>query len=105
MYKMSETINLAEARKKLPELADRANAGHEYVVSRRGREVAVLIGIDEYRRLKALEQHQRQQDFNLLLAPPENDTPSEEEARQLAIQVVRETRQAHYRTKKHESGG
>lgn len=97
---MSETINLAEARKKLPELADRANAGQEYVVSRRGREVAVLIGIDEYHRLKALEQQQRQQDFDLLLAPPESDSLGEEEARQQAIQIVRETRQAHYGMKK-----
>jgi antitoxin Phd len=98
MYKMSETINLAEARKKLPELADRANAGQAYVVSRRGREVAVLIGIEEYQRLKALEQGQRQQDFDLLLAPPEKDALSEETAQALAVQVIRETRRARYST-------
>jgi len=100
MYKMSETINLAEARKKLPELADRANAGQAYVVSRRGREVAVLIGIEEYQRLKALEQQQRQQDFDLLLAPPKRDAQSEDEARALAIQMIREARQARYNTKR-----
>lgn len=96
---MSEIINLAEARKKLPELADRANAGQTYVVSRRGREVAVIIGIDEYQRLKALEQQQRQQDFDILLAPPGSESLSEAEAQQLAVQVVRETRKARYAAK------
>jgi prevent-host-death family protein len=99
MYKMSETINLAEARKKLPELADRANAGQTYVVSRRGREVAVLIGVEEYQRLKALEEQQRQRDFDLLLTPPDSESLSEAEARQLAVRVIRETRQARYATK------
>jgi len=74
---MSETINLAEARRKLPELTDQASAGEAYIVSRRGREMAVLIGIEEYRRLKALEERQRQQDFDLLLAPPEAETLTE----------------------------
>jgi prevent-host-death family protein len=98
MYKMSETINLAEARKKLPELADRANAGQTYVVSRRGREVAVLIGIEEYQRLKGLEQGQRQKDFDWLLAPPNKEAMSEEAAQELAVQVIRETRRARYTT-------
>jgi len=96
---MLETINLAEARQKLPELADRASAGQEYIVSRRGREIAALIGIDEYRRLKALEQQQRQQDFDLLLAPPEKGALTEDEARELAVQVVREVRATRYSTR------
>ena len=97
---MSETINLAEARKKLPELADRANAGQAYIVSRRGREVAALIGIEEYHRLKALEQQQRQQDFDLLLAPPESVALTEDQARDLAVQLVSEARQSRYNTRR-----
>jgi prevent-host-death family protein len=89
---MSETINLAEARRKLPELADRANAGQTYVVSRRGREVAVLIGVEEYQRLKEMEYQQRQQDFDALLAPPDLESLSEEDALRLAVQAVREKR-------------
>jgi prevent-host-death family protein len=89
---MSETVNLAEARRKLPELADRANAGQAYLVSRRGREIAVLIGVDEYRRLKALEQQQRQKDYDILLAPPTMETLSEEEARQIALSATRDQR-------------
>jgi prevent-host-death family protein len=76
----------------LPELADRVNAGHTYIMARRGRELAVLIGIDEYRRLKNIEQQQRQRDFDALLAPPSTDVMAEEEARQLAVQIVREQR-------------
>lgn len=89
---MSEVINLSEARKNLPELADRVNAGKIYIMSRRGRELAVLIGVDEYRRLKAIEQQQRQKDFDILLAPPAADAMVEEAARDLAIQIVRERR-------------
>jgi antitoxin Phd len=96
---MSETINLAEARKNLPRLADSASAGQSYIVSRRGREVAVLIGIEEYTRLKLLEQQQRQQDFDLLLAPPGEEAMSEDESRQMAVQIVREARAKFHRSK------
>jgi prevent-host-death family protein len=97
---MSETINLAEARRKLPELTDQASAGEAYIVSRRGREMAVLIGIEEYRRLKALERRQRQQDFDLLLAPPTAETITEDQARELAVQVIREVRASQYGSQK-----
>jgi antitoxin Phd len=97
---MSETINLAEARRKLPELTDQANAGEEYIVSRRGRQMAVLIGIEEYRRLKALEKRQRQQDFDLLLAPPTTDAMTEDQARELAVKVVHEVRTRQYSSQK-----
>jgi len=97
---MSETINLAEARKKLPELADRASAGQTYFVSRRGRELAVLIGIDEYQRLKALEEQQRQKNFDILLASSSTTTLTEAEARELAVQLVREERSRYASRKK-----
>jgi prevent-host-death family protein len=97
---MSETINLAEARRKLPELTDQASAGEAYIVSRRGREMAVLIGIEEYRRLKALERRQRLQDFDLLLAPPTAETMTEDQARELAVQVVHEVRATQYGSQK-----
>lgn len=89
---MNETISLSEARKNLPELADKAHAGRQFVLARRGRQLAVLVGIDEYRRLKAIEQQQRQRDFDTLLAPPESKTFSEAEANQIAVQIVRHQR-------------
>ena len=94
MYKLNEIVNLAEARRKLPELADRAHAGHMFILSRRGRNLAVIIGVDEYRRLSAIVEQQRQHDFDTLLAPPPPDAMSEEEAELLAAQTVREVRQA-----------
>ena len=92
---MNETIPLSEARKNLPELADKVNSGKTYIMSRRGRELAVLIGIEEYTRLKAIEQQQRQKDFDVLLAPPESGALTEEEASELAVQIVREQRSRH----------
>jgi prevent-host-death family protein len=100
LHKMSESINLAEARKKLPELADRASAGQTYVVSRRGRELAVLIGVDEYKRLKALEERQRSKDFDLLLTSPPTSDLTEDEARAMAVQLVREERSRYASRKK-----
>jgi prevent-host-death family protein len=89
---MDETINLAEAHRRFHELVDRANAGQAYLLSRRGRETAALIGIEEYRRLKALERAQRQQDFDVLPAPPQSGALTEDEARQMAIEIVRQVR-------------
>jgi prevent-host-death family protein len=89
---MNTTVNLSDARKNLPELADRVKAGHVYILSRRGRELAVLISVDEYNRLKAIEQQQRQKDFDALLAPPPSDMLAEEAARDLAVHIVREQR-------------
>ncbi len=89
---MNETLNLSEARKNLPKLVDRVRAGQAFIMSRRGTEQAVLIGIDEYRRLKAIEQQQRQKDFNALLASPPVEALTEEDARQLAVEIVREQR-------------
>jgi len=89
---MDITINLAEARRKLPELADHASGGQTYVVSRRGRKIAVLIGVDEYQRFKALELQQYERDFNILLAPPPPDALTEDQARSVAVEIVRKAR-------------
>lgn len=89
---MTIKVNLAEARKNLSQLTDEAYAGNMITVARRGREMAVLMGVKEYRRLKEIEDQQRQQDFDALLAPPEYSALSEEEARQLALEAVREVR-------------
>ena len=89
---MDEKVALSEARDNLPELVDRANAGQTVIMSRRGRELAVLIGVEEYRRLKAIEQQQRQKDYDALLAPPPSNALTEEAARELAVQIVREHR-------------
>jgi prevent-host-death family protein len=89
---MSETINLSEARKNLPRLVDRVRAGHTFVMSRRGHGQAVLISLDEYQRLKTIEQQQRIKDFNIMLTTPPADALTEDDASQLAVEIVREQR-------------
>ncbi len=90
---MNGKLNLAEARKNLPDLADRAYGGQVFVLARRGRELAVVMGIEEYRRLKNLEQEQRERDFDLLVAPPDVEALPEDEARKIAVEAVKEVRE------------
>lgn len=58
---------LQTAKQKFSELVDRALAEGPQVVTRRGREVVVVVGVDEYRRLRGGER-----DFKrfLLEGPP-----------------------------------
>ncbi len=97
--RIMDKINLAKARQNLPELTDRAYAGQSFVLARRGRQLAVIIGIDEYLRLKEIECEQRESDFDILLSPPVNSTLTEEEAIELAVRTVREVRTERYLAK------
>lgn len=58
---------LQSAKQKFSELVDRALSEGPQVVTRRGREVVVVIGMDEYERLR-----KRKRDFKraLLEGPP-----------------------------------
>ena len=47
-----ETINVAEAKSRLSELLSRVTAGERFLIQRRERPVAVLIGADELERLE-----------------------------------------------------
>jgi prevent-host-death family protein len=89
---VSKTVNLTEAQGNLPELADEANAGQTIIVADQGQELAVIMGIEEYRRLTNIEREQRSRDFDLLLAPSEGNGLSEEAARKIAVEAVREYR-------------
>ena len=94
-----EIINLEIDTPGLPEVTDRAAEGETIVVTRNGHELAVVIGIEEYRRLQQLARAQDEQDFRLLLAPAEDDDLSEAEAIELAVQVSREVRTERSRRK------
>ena len=53
---MDKTVSMAEAKSHLSELVGRAAYHDEhFVLERRGRPMAILLGVDEYRRLRALE--------------------------------------------------
>lgn len=47
-----ETINVADAKSRLSELLSRVTAGERFLIQRRARPVAVLIGADELERLE-----------------------------------------------------
>ena len=47
-----ETINVADAKSHLSELLSRVSAGERFLIQRRERPVAVLIGTDELERLE-----------------------------------------------------
>jgi prevent-host-death family protein len=52
---MAKTIGIAKAREELADLVNQvAFGGERYVVERRGKPLAVLIGADEYRQLTEL---------------------------------------------------
>lgn len=93
---MSRTVNLTEAQGNLPELTGEANAGQTIIVANEGQELAVIIGIEEYRRLKNVEGDQRGSDFNILLTPPDGDGLSEADARRIAVEAVREYRASNH---------
>jgi prevent-host-death family protein len=89
---VSKTVNLTEAQGNLLELADEANAGQTIIVANEGQELAVLMGIEEYRRLKNVEGEQRSRDFDILLAPSDDAELSEEDARKIAVEAVHQYR-------------
>lgn len=47
-----ETINVAQAKSRLSELLSRAAAGERFIIQRRERPVAALVGVDELERLE-----------------------------------------------------
>lgn len=59
---MTRTIGMAEAKSKLSDLVGRVAYGGElFILERRGRPVAVLISLEEYRRLQGLKQIDRKE--------------------------------------------
>jgi prevent-host-death family protein len=50
---MAKRVSAAEAKAKLPELVARvAYAGEKYVIERRGKPLAALVGVDDLRQLE-----------------------------------------------------
>ena len=51
--RMEESYSIAEARANLPTLIDQVEAGVTVELTRRGKGVAVMISVNEYRRLRS----------------------------------------------------
>ncbi len=56
---MSQRYSIAEARSRLPEIVDQAEAGVEVELTRRGHPVAVLVSHREFERLRGKRLHFR----------------------------------------------
>ena len=54
---MKETTwPLQDAKNRLSELVDRAKAGVPQIITRRGKQEVVVVGIDDYKKISAREQ-------------------------------------------------
>jgi prevent-host-death family protein len=54
---MAKTVSAMEVRNRLGDLLSRASyAGEQFIIERRGKPVAVLMGIEEYQRYLALRE-------------------------------------------------
>lgn len=49
---MTKRYSIAEARKNLPSIVDKAESGAEVELTRRGRPIAVVVSVEEYSRLR-----------------------------------------------------
>jgi prevent-host-death family protein len=56
-YHMSQRYSIAEARSRLPNIVDQAEAGVEIELTRRGQPVAVLVSRREFERLRGKRLH------------------------------------------------
>lgn len=52
IYWMTRRYSIAEARKNLAEIIDKAESGAEVELTRRGRPIAVLLSVEEFSRLQ-----------------------------------------------------
>lgn len=73
MYTHTEVIDLETTQTTLPDLATQLFNGQVVIVTRGGQELAVMMGIDEYRRLKEIEEEQREHDGGFVLTHVSQD--------------------------------
>ena len=60
IHYMSQRYSIAEARSRLPEIVDQAEAGVDIELTRRGQPVAVLVSHREFERLRGKRLHFRE---------------------------------------------
>lgn len=65
--------SLHHAKNQLSSLVEAAARGKPQLVTKHGRPAAVVLAVEEYRRLKALEAHARPSFAEQLLALPQDD--------------------------------
>ncbi len=83
---MATTISTADARKHFADIVNKVVYGKEPVVfTRRGREIAALISLDELELLRQIEDHIDIEDARKALAEPEENLSAREVWEQLGL--------------------
>ena len=78
MLSCSDTITIAEARKKLAEIINKVAYGKETVVlTRRGEKIAALISMEELELLQLVEDYMDIEDAKKALAEPGENIPAD----------------------------
>ena len=80
------TVTTAEARKKLAEIVNKVAYGKEPVVlTRRGKEIAALISMEELELLQLIEDHMDIEDAKQALAEPGENIPADRAWKELGL--------------------
>ncbi len=83
---MTTTISTADARKHFADLVNQVAYGKEPIVlTRRGREIAALVSMDELELLRQIEDHIDIEDAKKALADPGDNIPAKEVWKQLGL--------------------
>jgi prevent-host-death family protein len=95
-----QALSVVEARRNFAEVLGRVAYGREEVViERAGRPMAVIINLEEYRRLRQLDQEQRaaarEARFGLLRQAGERNALSDEDAFAIGLALTEEVRHPH----------
>ena len=84
---MSQIVNTVEARKNLAELVNKVAYGEDSIIlTRRGKQVAALISMEEFELLHRLEDLIDIQEAKKALATPEKSISHEEFWKELGIE-------------------
>ncbi len=84
---MSQIVNTVEARKNLAELVNKVAYGEDSIIlTRRGKQVAALISMEEFELLHRLEDLIDIQEAKKALATPEKNISHEEFWKELGIE-------------------
>ena len=79
-------VTTAEARKKLAEIINTVAYGKEPVIlTRRGKEIAALISMEELELLQLIEDHMDIEDAKEALAEPGKNIPAEKAWKELGL--------------------
>jgi prevent-host-death family protein len=83
---MTTKISTADARKNLSNIVNRVSFGNEPIIlTRRGEDIAALVGMDELRLLQELEDHIDIADAIKALKEPGEDIPADKFWKKLGL--------------------